>query len=143
MYKQSLFSFVMRIIRIAMHTTRAGDCFIVVLSLFCVVALVIFAWWANGAQGKPYVEITTSRGTFLYQLEQQRTISIDGPLGVTVVVIDKKGIDVTQSPGPRQICVNAKPISQHGQWLACLPNRVFLRIYGKKTQENLIDGLSF
>ncbi len=145
MYKRSWFSFTAQIIRTAMRTTRMGDWCIVVFSLACVFLLGVFAWrGSSSARKKPYVEITTSKGTFLYQLEQQRSISIDGPLGKTVVVIDKK-VDVIQSPGRRQICVNAKPIFQHGQWLACLPNRVFLRIYGNpsKTQESAVDGLSF
>ncbi len=145
MHKQSFVSFFARIVRIAMHTTRAGDWVIVSMALAGVATLVVFAWHWSAGKEAPYVEITTANGTFLYQLDQARTLSIDGPLGITRVVIEKKSVNVIESPGRRQICVNAKPITRQRQWLACLPNRVFLRIYGNTSrhEENAIDALSF
>ncbi len=47
-----------------------------------------------------------------------------------------------EDPGPLQICVQKGRISQAGEWLACLPNEVFIRIEGSTSADG-VDGQAF
>lgn len=77
-----------------------------------------------------------------YPLDQDRTLEFDGPLGTTRVHISDGGVEVLSDPGPQQICVRQGRISEPSQWLACLPNEVFIRIYGE-TDSAPVDGQTY
>jgi hypothetical protein len=66
---------------------------------------------------------------------------VKGPLGETVVVISGGKARVEDSPCPDKLCVHMPAISKPGQWIACLPNRVFVRVRGSSGEK--IDDLSY
>jgi hypothetical protein len=68
-------------------------------------------------------------------------VDVKGPIGDTVVVIRDGKAFVEDSPCPDKLCVHMPAISQAGQWIACLPNKVFVRVRG--TSEQGIDQLSY
>ncbi len=109
--------------------------------LFLIIVLSIIFTFKNGITQGSMLEITTAKETFLFSLSTNRIINLNGPIGETIVQINNSTVDVLESPGRLQICVKAKPISRQSQWLACLPNRIFLKI--KDTKKAEIDGLSF
>lgn len=67
------------------------------------------------------------------------TVDVQGPLGITRVVIGPKGARVISSPCPQQLCVRAGIIHRQGDLNACVPNRVVIRIAG--TSENPVDAI--
>ncbi len=77
------------------------------------------------------VVIGASSDEWIYPLGEDRTMEVPGPLGVTVVHIREGYVSVHTSPCVNQTCVSSGRISGAGQWLACLPNQVFVRIEGR------------
>jgi len=69
-------------------------------------------------------------GEWVYPLSSDRVVSVAGPLGDTLVAIEGKTARIKDSPCPNKTCVAGGSISRPGQWLACLPNQVLVRIEG-------------
>ena len=74
-------------------------------------------------------------------LDTDRTIEIPGPLGITTVRIADSEVFVEDSPCRDKLCVQASPLKKPGEWNACMPNKIFIRI--SEGQEQELDSLSF
>jgi hypothetical protein len=72
---------------------------------------------------------------WIYPLDARATLRVPGPLGETVVVIEDGSVRVVSSPCPEKICIKTGRISKPGQWIACLPNRVFISIRGRRSEQ--------
>lgn len=81
-------------------------------------------------KGQADVAIKGRDGEWVYPLSADRDITVAGPLGDTLIEIRGKSARITDSPCPNKTCIAAGAIAKPGQWLACLPNRVFVRIEG-------------
>lgn len=97
-------------------------------------ALMVFgasiAFAADRSSGAPVVEIRGATGEWLYPLGVDKTVAVRGPLGVTHVVIAAGGVSIHDSPCKGKIGIAMGRITTAGSWVACLPNRVFVRIEG-------------
>ena len=63
-------------------------------------------------------------------LFENRTIAAPGPLGKTLVEIRDGQAHVVASPCANKLCVNAGSIALTGHIIACIPNKVVVRITG-------------
>ncbi len=96
----------------------------------------VTAWAvASPSATQPRLEVQTDQGVWVYPLTTTRTIEALGPLGVTDVQVQAKTgqpsqVWVSDSPCKNKICIEMGKISRVGQWVACLPNHVFVRISG-------------
>jgi hypothetical protein len=100
------------------------------------IALTAASAYAPG-KGPAEVTITGNGGVWAYPLSIDRRIAIAGPLGETHVEIRSKSVHIEDSPCPNKTCIAAGSISAPGQWLACLPNRVFVRVDGGTADEEV------
>ncbi len=92
------------------------------------------------------IEITAPSGIMVYQLDQDREISVRGPLGDSLIVIKNGEAFFADSPCPDKLCVKTGHLHDAGQWAGCLPNRIFIKIKGAEKKEDKhekIDALSF
>ena len=109
--------------------------------IFCLI-LAATTWSAYKVYGKntgkTLLRIESPQGSWLYPLDENRTIAIPGILGETIVKIENDRASIIASPCPNQTCLAGTKITSHGDWNACLPNRVILRGEGS-TIENDID----
>lgn len=105
-----------------------------------IIVLVLLVSFQNGTDGKQ-VYIVSGDSEYYYQLDENRTINIPGPFGVTTIEIEDESISVTDSPCPDKICIHQGKINQPGQWIACLPNEILITITGKT--EEFTDEISF
>jgi hypothetical protein len=80
--------------------------------------------------GRPNVVLKGVGGEWVYPLDANRELKVSGPLGDTIVEIRDKAAFIENSPCPNKTCIAAGSISRPGQWLACLPNQVIVRIEG-------------
>ncbi len=87
------------------------------------------------------IRIQGSDRDYIYELSSNREILIPGPLGDTEVEIREGHVRVVASPCRDDICVAAGWVSQSGQWIACLPNRVFIRV--ERAEESDVDAQTF
>ncbi len=102
---------------------KLGD--IVVCAVVLLTAVVCAAlFWTRQDAGSVRVSVD---GQVLYTvaLPAQREITLD--CGVTIVV-DGASVYVSHSDCPDQHCVRAGAITQGGQTIVCLPNRVVVRL---------------
>ena len=81
-------------------------------------------------EGKEMVHIEAAGRSWVYPKDAEIDLEIPGPLGVTHVHIRGGAAWVSESPCTEKICISMGPIDQTGPWIACLPNRVFLRVEG-------------
>lgn len=112
--------------------------------LLCLLVTSGSAWVVFAPSSAPLrVEIQTEKGLFLYPLDQDREIDVEGPLGKSHVDIQKGAAFVHDSPCTNQICVSMGKISRPGQWVACLPNRIFVRITGRAPEGREVDAHAY
>jgi hypothetical protein len=72
---------------------------------------------------------------FVAPLDQPRQVSLEGPLGITKVDIDDGRVKVISSPCPNKTCIRMGEARQAGDLIACVPNRLIIRIEGKNIEE--------
>ncbi len=125
--------------RAQLAALRGGD-YVSLLLAAILVALAIRVASRNASSAERVV-INAGAETYEYPLREDRSIEVTGPLGPTRIEIRDGHVRVVEDPGPRQICVQEGWIGQAGQWLACLPNKVLIRIEG--AGEPPVDGYSF
>jgi hypothetical protein len=71
--------------------------------------------------GKVFKEVPLSR-------DQQ--IEVPGPLGTSIITIEKRKARISSDPSPRQYCVRQGWIQQAGEIAVCLPNEVSVELTG-------------
>jgi hypothetical protein len=118
---------------------KAFDFLAILLSLLVVGVFSFFAY--GGKEAAQDVVIEASGTRWIYPLNADARERVAGPLGDTVVIIKGGRAFVEDSPCPDKLCVHMPAISQPGQWIACLPNRVFVRVRGGSGQD--VDELSY
>jgi hypothetical protein len=89
------------------------------------------------------VVINGSGREWVFPLDTDERVEIPGPLGNTVVRIEGNQAWVESSPCTNQVCVAAGHIHGQGEWVACLPNNVFLMIEGKEVRRHVPDSTSW
>lgn len=109
-----------------MRTLRPLDILAIVLSIAVVTAVSVQAA-GGGVQGSQ-VQVESPEGTFVYALSQQVSASVEGPLGHTHFEVVDGQVRVTDSPCRDKICIAGGAIGRTGEWVACLPNQVFVRV---------------
>jgi hypothetical protein len=96
------------------------------------------AWNVYAVSGSAaQVLIRCDQRQWLYPLSCEDTVAISGPLGATIVKIDQNEVWIESSPCPNQLCREAGHIKKRGDWIACLPNHVFIVIQGKDVASNV------
>lgn len=122
------------------HFMTGGDWLVVLVLLLTSLAGV--AWIAAMPEGSRVLVTSGEQLCFVAPLDQPRTVAIDGPLGQTQLVIDEQGARIVDSPCPAKICVGMGPAKHTADLLACVPNRILVRIDGTSGGEGSYDLLS-
>jgi len=118
-----------------------GCDWLVVLLLLCA-SLLGIALAVSAPRGTRVVVTSNGQTCFIAPLDQPRSVDIEGPLGLTHLVIDNLGAQITSSPCPHKICINMGPVKRSGELLACVPNRIVVRIDSPGDEEAPYDLLS-
>ena len=107
---------------------RPGDTIVLLAGIAGWLVLSISLW-----QSGPASQAQVRRDGILvaaYALNEDRTVSIDGALGATVIRIESGRARVVSDPGPRQYCVKQGWLSRPGEMALCAPNHVSLSLTG-------------
>ncbi len=110
-----------------------------VIAVAVVVGFVVLAYGSTEAGSQ--IRIQGETRDYIYELATDREVEIPGPLGDTLIEIRAGEVRVVSSPCRDDICVAAGWVSQSGQWIACLPNRVFVRV--EHAEEADVDAQTF
>ena len=107
---------------------RPGDVLVLLAGVAGWVMLSISLW-----QSGPAEQAQIRRDGLLvaaYPLNEDRTVTVDGALGATVIRIESGRARVVSDPGPRQYCVKQGWLSRPGEMALCAPNHVSLSLSG-------------
>ena len=125
----------------AFWQVMTGGDWLVILSLLGL-SLAGLAWVATAPRGTHVIVTSGDQTCFTAPLDQPRSVDLDGPLGQTHLVIDAQGVRITASPCPRKICISMGSVTHTGELLACVPNRILVRIDSPAGEEVPYDLLS-
>ncbi len=79
---------------------------------------------------------------FVADLHKNQQVELNGPLGTTVLRIADGSAWVVSSPCPQKICIGLGKASHSGDLLACVPNRLVIRIEAAAEKDRGYDLLS-
>lgn len=114
---------------------RPGDWLVMALGLAMTVMLFATLWNVEPAGN---VRIRTGNSVFAtYSLDQERTIDVPGPLGVSRIIIQQRRVRFQGSPCHNQYCVHQGWLKHAGEVAVCLPNRVSVELSGEKGYDSL------
>jgi hypothetical protein len=116
---------------------KPGDWLTLLLGGICVVVLALTLWSGELADravirsgGKIFLEVSLSR-------DQQ--IEVPGPLGTSIVTIEKRRARISSDPSPRQYCVRQGWLQQAGEIAICLPNEVSVELAGSRKKYDSLN----
>jgi hypothetical protein len=89
----------------------------------------------GGSVSSLHLTVKGKGGSWIYPMDKNELLEVQGPLGVTIVELKEGKARVVSSPCTNQNCIAAGTIHSNGQWTACLPNGVFLSIEGTPSNE--------
>jgi hypothetical protein len=129
-YSQNSMSFISHI--------KTGD-YITLLAGVLFTLWISFIVWSGGTAdtalirsgGKIFREVPLSR---------DQIIEVPGPLGISIITIEKRKVRITSDPSPRQYCVRQGWLKQSGEVAICLPNEVSVELTGG---EKKYDSLNY
>ena len=112
----------------ALPHIKTGDWLTLLLGGICVVLLTLNLW--NG--GLADKAVIRSGGKIFREvpLSRDQQIEVPGPLGVSVIAIEKRRARIVSDPSPRQYCVRQGWLQQSGEIAICLPNQVSVELTG-------------
>lgn len=114
---------------------KTGD-WLVILAGLALVGWLFATLWHREPAG--IVRIRSGDRVFAsYSLNQERSIDVPGPQGVTRIVIHQHQARIASSPCRNQYCVHQGWLKNAGQVAVCLPNRITLELAGEKGYDSL------
>jgi len=115
-----------------------------IVLIIIVLAIAVYSGFSiYGNQGRTLsLVIEAPSGAWIYDLKTDRTVKIPGALGNTTVEIAGGKARILDSPCPNKTCVAAAPLSRQGDWSACLPNKVILRVKGGDLGGDGLDAVA-
>ncbi|MCF7928922.1 MAG: NusG domain II-containing protein [Spirochaetales bacterium] len=125
--------------RRVLRAIRGFDYFALVLAILLTVGLSLAVYGDTG--GEKVVRIEAAEAEYVYPLEENRVFKVPGPLGMTKVEISDGEVRVVSSPCREQICVATGEILRAGTFIACVPNRVLIKIVDTGRKPSDTDGV--
>ncbi|MEW5903685.1 MAG: NusG domain II-containing protein [Pseudomonadota bacterium] len=114
--------------RAFLRDLRPGDWLTLLAGTALLVLLTLKVWHADVAD----TVIIRSGGKVFdtLPLSRDREIAVPGPLGTSIVTIEKGRARISSDPSPRQYCVRQGWLQKSGEIAVCLPNEVSVELSG-------------
>lgn len=109
--------------------TNGDKILIVLILLFSVVSL--YAVSQLKTIGEFVIIEANGIEEYRLPLTTAKQITVNGPIGKTIIEIDHHMARVIYSDCPAKICVKTGTIHRAGEMIVCAPNKVVVRIVGK------------
>ena len=114
-----------------------GDWLVIIISLVAVIFMFQLFW--STEQGSKLKIRQGDKIIGTYSLNQIRTLSLQGPLGNSIISIQNGKVRFVSSPCNNQYCVHQGWIKKVGQAAICLPNQVSLELLGNKKNYDTLN----
>ena len=94
--------------------------------------------------GTPLLIVSSPANEYIYPLDTDTTVQIPGLEGISTIQIQQGQAQYLDSPCANKTCVAASPIHRNGEWSACLPNGIFMRVENSTSDSTTdIDIMAF
>lgn len=113
----------------------------VILALLAV-AVAGVARLATAPRGGRIVVTDGVRTVYTAPLGIPRSVELAGPLGRSRLEIDDSGARIVTAPCPRKVCMTMGPVRRTGELIACIPNRILVRVDAPANEEAPFDLIS-
>lgn len=100
----------------------------VILALFVSATIASFLFLKTSKNHEARLIVTSGKKEFVYSLEKNREVEIEGVLGKSLIVIQDGRAFFKDSPCQNKTCVHMGAVSEENDWAACLPNDIFIRV---------------
>lgn len=119
---------------------RLPDFFVLLITTGITVFFAVGIYGKNGNDLRFIIQGANQR--WIYPIEERSVIDIPGFLGNTTIELKDGRARVVSSPCANKTCVSCGAIYSNGQWIACLPNGIFIRVEaaGKEGRRDGLDG---
>lgn len=77
------------------------------------------------------LEVRTPTEEIRLHLDRDGRYPVSGPLGTAFIIVEKGGARMESAPCPLKICETMGPVTNSGETILCLPNRIFARVLGE------------
>jgi hypothetical protein len=107
---------------------RPGDWLTLLAGGLCIILFINKVW--NGGIADTAVIRSGGKIVSTVPLSRDQQIEIPGPLGTSIITIQKGKARISSDPSPRQYCVRQGWLEQSGEIAICLPNEVSVELTG-------------
>ena len=102
-----------------------------------------FIYMGQRREGSRVVVEREGKILFAASLDQEREVSFSGPVGETVLIVRRGAAFIRRSDCRDKVCVRMGEVAKVGDWIACVPNRLLVRVEGdEKGDKREYDILS-
>lgn len=99
----------------------------VIISFITLTALFIY----SSDNSALYLSVRTPKGDWIYPMNTDISFVVEGETGPVSIRIENNEAFVVSSTCSNKTCITAPKLKNHGDWNACLPNKVFLSVEKK------------
>jgi len=107
-----------------------GDKILIVF--FVLLNVLLFMNMETRTAGDWVVIEVNQREVSRHRLSENRVVPVKGKLGITEVEIEQGKARILHSPCKNKICIKAGDIQYADRLIACIPNRIVVRVIGEK-----------
>lgn len=112
-----------------MKYIKWADVPIFLINIFIIVLLYISI--SSGGFAESRILVETEDNQWIYPLDEDRTVRIQGKLGESAVEIKEGQVRFFSSPCKDKLCELKGWLGENNDWAACLPNGVMLIVQGE------------
>lgn len=125
--------------RWGIKSLKAGDFLVVMALLAGAVAWIAFGMTPTNIGTITIVEVSGKPVQEL-RLGHESYATVQGALGSVLIGIDSAGVRILDSRCPHGLCKRMGPIRRSGDWIACIPNKLVIRIKGSSHVDAITPG---
>jgi|GEM_PF-1261105 len=122
-----------------LRSLRLGDYLIVVLLLLITVGWIAFGVSPSTVGSVADVQVS-GKQVVQIKLDHEDYYTISGVLGPVLIAVDGSGVRILDARCPDKLCVRTGAINRAGEWIACVPNGLIIRIEGDTGVDAISPG---
>lgn len=107
------------------------------LGCLCVILIAQCVW--NGGMADRAIIRSGGKVFREVPLARDQQIEVPGPLGTSIVSIEKRRARISSDPSPRQYCVRQGWLQHAGEIAICLPNELSVELTGNRKKYDSLN----
>jgi hypothetical protein len=118
---------------------RLGDLVVAILLLGGALIWIALGVSSGAAGSIATVEVRGKKVAEI-PLGHENYLTIKGALGPVLIGVDGSGVRILDTRCPRKLCVRMGAIGKAGEWIACVPNQLVIKIEGSSEVDAITPG---